>query len=245
MLLMAFSVYANDPEVGSKGPEYPRESNAPELPPLEDGDRIGGDTIETAYHIDALPFEDYGNTTGMSNDYNDICEVGSNMAADVVYSFTPAYDMLIDFDLCNSNYQNQIFVHEDEYSPGDPYACVPGYYYGVSICGLFSARMAGLPLYSGHTYYFIIDGYAGDQGVYVLTMEEMPPCDVVFSADAVPEGEPELTNDYVDDYNTGCNYNPPILQPIDYYQPESGCVSIAGKSGYLRPNGLQFSRDTD
>ncbi len=244
ILLLAFSAFADDQEVGSSGPGSFENTSFQSFIPSEEGGRVGGDTIESAFPVEALPFNDFGNTILFTNEYNDICEVGSNDAPDVVYSFAPASDMLIDIDLCNSIFANQLFVYEDEYISGDPYACVPGYYYGVSTCESFSARMAGLPVYSGHTYYIIIDGYEGSQGAYAIDIREMLPCDVTPSSDAVLEGEPPLHNDYVDQYNTGCNYDPPILQRVDYLQPDTGCVKIAGLSGYLRPND-NFSRDTD
>ncbi len=243
--MLAFSAFASDQEEGSKGPASFESNFSQAMTPIENGIRLGGDTIESAIPIDMLPFSDSGNTVGYQNDYNDICVIGPNNAADVVYSFTPTSDMLLDIDLCESAFGNQLFVYEDEYVSGDPYACVPMFYYGVSECGFLAARMAGLPVYSGHTYFIIIDGYDGSQGTYTIEVQQMPACDVTFSSDAMPEGEPPLANDYVDTYNTGCNADPPILQNIDSFQPDTGCLNIAGISGYLRPAYSYFSRDTD
>jgi hypothetical protein len=66
------------------------------------GGRVGGETIETAVRIPALPFTDSGNTCAFAHDYDESCPYMSSLSPDVVYSYTPASDELLGISLCNS-----------------------------------------------------------------------------------------------------------------------------------------------
>jgi len=206
--------------------------------------RTGGETIETALEITSLPFYESGWTNNMSDDYQEVCVVGWNTSPDCVYSFTPAADMLIDVDMCGTNFSAQIFVVEDTYTPGDVYACNRAYYAGDNDCLTGTPRLLELPLFAGHTYYFIIDGYMNSFGPYYINFKEVELCEISMPEEAVPEGEPALENDQVDIYNSGCNVDPPVRQIVDYFNEETGCVTIAGLTGYARHGAGNF-RDTD
>jgi hypothetical protein len=84
--------------------------------------RIEGDTIEECWTIPSLPFTETGNTCGFADDYEEMCPYGSN-STDVVYSYSPPYDMCVSISLCDSYYDTKVFVYEDQCTPGVPYAC--------------------------------------------------------------------------------------------------------------------------
>ena len=61
----------------------------------------GGDTVEDPLFIESIPFNTTGTITGYTNDYNEECVLGMSNSPDVVYSFTPNYNMVVDVDLCS------------------------------------------------------------------------------------------------------------------------------------------------
>lgn len=206
--------------------------------------RTGGETIETAFEITSLPFYETGWTNNMTDDYQEICIAGSNTSPDCVYSYTPAADMYMDVDLCGTNFSATLFVVEDTYIPGEFYTCNKGYYAGDPNCANGTPRLLELPLYAGHTYYFILDGYLNSFGPYFIHFKEVDLCEISMPEETVAEGEPPLENSQVDNYNSGCNAEPPLRQPINYFNDDTGCVDIAGLTGYARHFGYYF-RDTD
>ena len=44
----------------------------------------------------SIPYSNFGNTQGYNDDYDIICDAGASTSPDVVYSFTPDYDMVVD-----------------------------------------------------------------------------------------------------------------------------------------------------
>ena len=210
-------------------------------PGTPDG-REGGETIEDAFPIDALPFIDTGNTCDNIDDYEEVCPFSSN-SPDVVYSFTPGMDMVVHLDLCSegNQYDTKIYVYEN--AVGNLVAC------NDDFCSnswtSYASRLENVPLFPGSTYYIVIDGYGGDCGNYELLMEEAPPpVPVECGPDHVPEGEPPMPYGYVDIYNPGCCCSgPPIFQDLDWIDG-SGCAHLCGVSGWwTMPAG--FYRDTD
>ena len=135
---------------------------------------VGGDTCATATVITSLPYSDTGDTSAYNDDYYETCDYTASGAPDVVYSYTPASDMVIDIDLCDSAYDTRLFVFEDTCSaPGSGvrHACnddTPG-------CGDdgFRSRLEEVPLTAGHTYYIVVDGYSSyDFGNYELNITQ-------------------------------------------------------------------------
>ncbi|MBC8365828.1 hypothetical protein H8E52_00310 [bacterium] len=77
-------------------------------PGTPDG-REGGETIGTALPIWSIPFWDSGNTSDNVHDYDEVCPYSGSTAPDVVYSYTPRYNVTIDIDLCASGYDTISF----------------------------------------------------------------------------------------------------------------------------------------
>jgi hypothetical protein len=98
--------------------------------------------------------------------------------------------------------------------------------------------MENVFLYSGNTYYFVIDGYGGHCGDYTLEIMPLNPCVLTIPPGAIPEGEPPCGPGYVDSHNGGCNSDPPVFQDL---MPSSETMHIVGTSGTYD----DLHRDTD
>ena len=164
----------------------------------------GGEDIATATVIPALPYTDTGTTIGYLNDYDEICTWVST-APDVVYSYLCPVSEVVDIDLCASAYDTKVFVYENSYTPGAPYACNDDY------CPGYRSFIGDLPLTGGNTYYIVVDGYGGVSGDYSLSVTgptPPPPGEVCDTAIPIP-GFPyavvgQTTNGYADDYAPAC-----------------------------------------
>ncbi len=198
----------------------------------------GGETINEAIPIATLPFAAAGETCAHYDDYDESCEYAST-SPDVVYSFTPLSNMFLDIDLCGSSYDTKVFVmdadlnvlacNEDYYAPNDP-------------CGTYVSRLKGAEVPGGQTIYIVIDGYGGACGEYEIAVTEFIPCELTCSGDII-EGEPTLSNNYVDSFNGGCN-SPGSVPAIMSLQGDlNGELSFCGVSGYY--GNSQSFRDTD
>ncbi|MBK9356365.1 MAG: fibronectin type III domain-containing protein [Bacteroidales bacterium] len=114
----------------------------------------------------------------------------SNGGLDVVYKYTPAANVTVDIDLCGSAYDTKLYVYENTYTPGAPFACSDDYYTGAP-CGQYVSKIIGASLIGGNTYYIVIDGYgATDFGAYSLTISgaivyPVPPNDLCTGATPV------------------------------------------------------------
>lgn len=207
---------------------------------LPDG-REGGETIETAWPIAALPFNDTGNTSDNIDDYDVSCPyVGQ--AKDVVYSFTPATDLSISVDLCGSSYDTKTYIFDASFNI---LACNDDYYSDVE-CGVYVSFLEDVPLQAGLTYYIVVDGYGSSNGDYILAIEEYtipPPC--FLQCDGQEEGEPPLHNGYDDLFNTGCNDESGVFPFQTLAGDQNENLLFCGKSGwYENPPGGPY-RDTD
>ena len=127
-----------------------------------------GDDIENPIPIPGLPYSDAGATAGFADDYDELCGLIGNPAADVVYEYTPALDEYVDISLCNSSYDTRLWVYENTHNPGFPYAC------NDDDCFIRSAIHC-LPLIGGNTYYIVVDGFGGAFGNYGLTISSCLP----------------------------------------------------------------------
>ncbi len=203
--------------------------------------RIGGETIAEATVIAALPYTDAGNTCAAIDDYDEVCPYTGSTSPDVVYSFAPSADVVVDVFLCMSSYDTKVYVYEDVHTPGAPYACVDD----NASCGDFNTYMyqswiTELTFYAGHTYYIVVDGYGGDCGDYVLDVYEVELCVVECPDGSLLEGEVDCYTDYVDDYNGGLNSSPPVYSYVDCAEN----IVICGTSGVF-PFASTTYRDTD
>lgn len=201
-------------------------------PGTPDG-REGGEDIATALIIADLPFEDTGNTTDNKDNYDEVCPYSGSTSPDVVYAYTPTAEVLVCIDLCGSYYDTKVYVYENTYTPGNPYACNDDWYVSAyDPCGQYVSKIPELLLTAGNTYYIVVDGYLGDSGSYSIDVHETQPCVVAYPGEPyVDEGEPDLYAGYVDNLNGGCTSVPPVYQFIDWID-ETGCAHLWANSGW-------------
>jgi len=194
--------------------------------------REAGEDIASAVPIPDLPFTDTGNTCSALNDYDVVCPYPESVAPDVVYSFTPLTDVVVDVSLCQSEYDTKLYIFEEV--EGNVVCC------SDDACGPlgYQSMMENIFLFEGVTYYFVIDGYNEDCGEYVFEIFPRTPCDVEEPAVAILEGEPDCGPGYNDVYNGGCNSEPAVFQTLP---PSADETVVFGTSGTYD----DYTRDTD
>jgi len=200
-----------------------------------------GDTIEEAFAIDELPFTVFDSNCGFTDDYDEACPYSGSTSGDVVYAYTPAGDEAITIDLCCSLYDTKVFVYEDGWTPGDPYACNDDFYVDAP-CFVYTSRIEYLTIFSGHTYYIVVDGYGGSCGDYELGIFPEYPCQLTCPPEALLEGEPACEGGYQDEYNGGCSEGGSGWTWID--GDGAGCAVMCGESCTYPCQTLSF-RDSD
>lgn len=195
----------------------------------------GGEDCATAVAI-SVPFNSTGYTCDNVDDYEEMDGVGcpySSTSPDVVYSYTPSANEVINIDMWGSSYDTKIWVYEDVCQTANLVACNDDYYSD------YTSAIFGLSISAGSTYYIVVDGYGGSCGDYLIDVTLYQPCDVVCPPEGILEGEPVCYDEYVDNYNGGCN------TPPNYpFQNISCNTTICGTSGTYLYTGLQY-RDTD
>jgi hypothetical protein len=185
-----------------------KRHQAPYIKPQ--GVRQGGDLIEDAFEITEVPFMVTGTTTGYTNDYDEECTASGSTAPDVVYEYTPTESTFLNIDMCGSSYDTKIYVYENTYTPGEPYACNDDYYDVGDPCGSYVSAIFGMAVTGGNTYYIVVDGYGTANGEYMMDITEgEPPCTVECPPGALQESEA-----CGDDLNGGCNMDVPAFEPI-------------------------------
>jgi hypothetical protein len=150
------------------------------------GAAAGGDTCASATVIGSLPYTDSGDTSLFAlDDYNEVCPFTNTGAPDVVYSYTPAADEIIDISLCNSLYDTKLYVYEGACqapNSGLAVAC------NDDACGSdgFKSEITGLSVTAGTTYFIIVDGYDGaSSGTYTIDVSVgLPPYEPECPADS-------------------------------------------------------------
>ncbi len=165
----------------------------------------GGDNIASATIIAALPYSNTGTTSGFADDYNEICPFSPTGAPDVVYSYTPGSNEVVDIDLCPSSYDTKVYVYEN--SPATSIGC------NDDACGVdgFRSEILGLPLTAGNTYYIVVDGYDDlSFGGYEIDISASTPCVVSCPPGGILEGEACGS-----DANGGCNSVPEVYGSIN------------------------------
>jgi hypothetical protein len=167
----------------------------------------GGDDIASAFVLPTtLPITSTGTTSGYVHDYDEECTFSGSTAPDVVYSFTPDADVSVDMDLCNSTYDTKLYVYENSYTPGAPFAC------NDDACPGYMSELLGLALVGGNTYYIVVDGYGDEEGPYELNIAE----EFVPEPFDCPEGAGLESEACGEDLNGGCNATPmPVFESIN------------------------------
>ncbi len=220
------------------GNQPPAKSVSTSSSPTPVAPRQGGETIETAFPIPSLPFADTGTTAGYLDDYDEVCPMGGNIAPDVVYRFESTMPQSIEVDLCGSDYDTKVYIYDDAYYL---IACSDDYYFGEP-CGVYVSRIEEAALGVG-AYFIVVDGYGNDYGDYVIAVENHVDCLLTCPYGGIPEGEPPLVPNYVDNWNGGCN-TPPAHPFQTIVADASGERILCGAGGWYVVNGSPF-RDTD
>ncbi len=239
VLMIIFAGSTSAVDLGAVKKDFKTNSHVGGNPGVPDG-RDGGEDMASAVIIGSLPFSDTGNTSDNSNDYDGECPYGYSTSPDVVYSYTPTADILINVDLCGSGYDTKTYIMTADLSL---IACNDDFY-NDDVCGTYVSLIEGAPLLAGTEYFIIIDGYGGDAGDYILEVSEfvpLPPC-LVECGNGWVEGEPALGPGYEDAFNGGCNspeYGSPwgdLTQAAD----QDGELVLCGTAGWT-----DTGRDTD
>jgi hypothetical protein len=147
------------------GPDCP--AGAPTPVPYQAGENIASAVAIT----DPLPVVYTGTTAGYLNDYDEVCSYTST-SPDVVYSYTPTGNEVVDITLCGSSYDTKLFIYENSYTPGAPFACNDDAFWcdNGSDNDPYKSALFGLNFVGGNTYYIVVDGYGGGSGAYQFNM---------------------------------------------------------------------------
>ncbi len=130
--------------------------------------RQGGEDISTATPITAMPFLETGTTVGYQDDYDEACPQTST-SPDVVYSYVPVVDEMMDINLCESAYMTKMYIYRT--NTDTMIACNQFDIY----CTNPRSALFNVPLVGGATHYIIIDGYNGQSGEYEVSAEVRLP----------------------------------------------------------------------
>jgi len=215
-------------DLGSQIPAKPTIEHPTNIP---DPSRQGGDTFADAVPLELPVVDMSGVTTGFVDDYEEQCPYGGSTSPDVVYTITPDAEVIVDIDMLGSLYDTCIYVYDIDFNM---VGCNDDFHPD------YTSKIEQLTLYADMLYYLVIDGYGGDHGQYLLNITEFEPCDLMEPSGAIMEGEPPLSDGYIDEYNGGCNsieYGIP-LQYVGW------TCWFWGVSGWYTADGSQ-SRDTD
>jgi len=203
-------------------------------------DREGGEDIYTATVINSIPFEDYGSTCDNLDDYDAACPFSGSTSPDVVYSYTAPMQLVLSVDLCFSSYDTKVYIMDSDLNV---LACNDDYYTGPP-CGHYVSNIPLFPVESGITYYFVVDGYGGDCGNFELEVYEYPCTLCEIFCDGHDEGEPPLVDDYVDNFNGGCNTEG-ATHFQDLVADPNGALEFCGIGGWYQASDGSNIRDTD
>jgi hypothetical protein len=154
--------------------------------------------------IPSIPYTDTGTTAGYADDFVTPCFPGGS-ASDVIYRFTPNFDVTVDVSLCGSSYNTVLTIWRNCPGSDEPVMiccnddspdCAP-----QSCC-------AGVNLTRNFTYFIVVDGAPGQSGNYQLMMDlsVMPSCFVGLGCVVCPPGsayENELCPATYPDPNAG------------------------------------------
>ena len=185
--------------------------------------RQGGEDTALATVIPSMPFCDTGTTVGYNDDYDEACSQAST-APDVVYSYTPAVDEIMDINLCESSYMTKLFIYRT--NTDTVVACNDfdnSCYYPRS--ALFNISLVG-----GATHYIVIDGYRDSCGQYIVYAETRLPVIATSRHPAIAD-----------------NGNGILVLPFRYTGPDDTAVywQSSGDDGFTFSNAVYWSELRD
>jgi hypothetical protein len=236
-LCLISTAFANEDNV--RRDAVPKNNTLYQMPSHLATGREGGETIATAVPIPGLPFSDTGYTCDNIHDYDVACSFTGSTSPDVVYSYVPPADELVQMDLCLSDYDTKIYVFD---TAMNVVGCNDDFWYAAP-CYVYSSYLEVF-LTGGETYYIVVDGYGYSCGNYNLDMTSQPYVPIECNDNFLPEDEPYMGVDYDDTYNGGCNSSPYVFQPLYWIDEDSGCMHLSGISGWYPYQGSDY-RDTD
>lgn len=133
--------------------------------------QVPGETCENAIVVDALPFNDSGNTGDYGNEYSsiDVPEVASDAVTngagndnylngnEVVYAYTASGNGTIDINTTNDNTWVGLWVFK-----GCPFNSTVGYHTGTTGA---SRQISELPVEIGETYYIVLSTWPSPDSI--------------------------------------------------------------------------------
>jgi hypothetical protein len=187
--------------------------------------------------INTFPQTVYGTTVGASVDCPGILDWNA-----VWYRFDVPYACNnITVDYCPTDWSIGTIgiVLYNSCPPDCPnYIVTSGYQFVSCSNGTTNPQMWWYNLPGPASYWLPVYPFAAADFGFTVYVDSCVPCDVVCPPEGIPEGEPTCYDDYVDNYNGGCNSSPYIWQNINCN------TTICGTSGTYLFTGLQY-RDTD
>ncbi|MCC6475978.1 hypothetical protein IT157_02900 [bacterium] len=151
-------------------PEQPTQPLRDPSNPLDQG----GEDCASATEILSLPYCDQGTTVGYNDDYFENC-IGVTGAPDVVYRYSPLVEQDISISLSSPVYSTYLQIYETSTD------CSGLTFYGCNN-NVPTSCVDGITVYSGNTYYIVVDGDWQESGDYILHVVEgfdcpSTPCD--------------------------------------------------------------------
>jgi probable HAF family extracellular repeat protein len=128
-----------------------------------------GDTLENAIVIDSLPYSTDGATDDFGDWYDEVCD-WTSAAPEVVYTYTPFTDLVVNISLCEgSEYDTKLYVYEGDET--NTVACNDDACDTPGMPDPFVSRIDAFTMEAGRTYYIVIDGWGSWAGYYTLDVE--------------------------------------------------------------------------
>jgi len=135
-------------------------------------DRPEGDTIEDAITMEIGDCVSNDTGADFADDYDEVCPYEGSDSPDVVYTFFLDHQAILEFDMCNAQYDCKVYVYNAslelvgcnddacESPQGDPYRSF--------------LTIVDMPI---DEYYVVCDGYGGEMGTFELCITEGDPAE--------------------------------------------------------------------
>lgn len=132
-----------------------------------------------------LPIVAVSNTCASLNDFDVVCSEGTETGGrDVVYRYLSPWDQLVSFGLCQSEFDNKLFIFEGD-CEGDPIACCNNWSPCPGTGEWNRAFLPCVPLRTDSVYFIVVDApNEFECGNYQLTLSacDMIPGDLIETA---------------------------------------------------------------